>query len=145
MVSVAGNDRSGAREAAPRSSSVRRWRSGPRQLCGAHQRPGLPRWPGPRVRTPTTSSRHPQTRVRARATPRAHVLRAQETGRAAASTEALQDRVHQGTHTTTAHRARHPLDPSERAEDTHLRAGEEARRAARDHDTHTGSDHTQQA
>lgn len=116
--------------------------------------------------TAQSGAHHPQARVCACATTRAGICRAQvssgefkkkateifthlpcpsqETDSSAAPAEALQNRVHQGADTARAHCPSHSPDSAERGEDAGLRSGQEARGAARDCHSHTGTDAAQQ-
>lgn len=94
-----------------------------RQLRSSHQlwgwrlplqRRRLPQRSCPPIWTPSTSTGHSQTRLRSRSTPRAHVLRAEETPSRPSSTKALQDRLHQGTYSTTTNCTRFATNCSSR-------------------------------
>lgn len=69
----------------------------------------------------------------------------QETSVRATSTEALQDRLHQGPIATGTYCPDHSTVPTERGEDPGLCAGQEARGATRDCYSHTGANAAQQA
>lgn len=109
---------------------IRRYSAGQlRRSYWRRRRRWLPQRSCPTVRTSTTGARHPQTRVCARPSSRAHILRPQASSSPSSTpTETLQDRLHQGANPTTSN---HPWYPSHcsscRAEDAYLCSCEETR------------------
>lgn len=103
--------------------------------------------PGTGVRSAPAAAGDPQARLRARATPGGSGVQGpQVRGPGSAAPEALQDRLHQGAHSTATDRTGDTGSaPARRGEDVDLRPGEETRGATRRRDPDPGTHTAKQA